>query len=71
MGSQKCTQFLNITCFTQRPDDDPAESKHVANSTITINKQGVFDGFFPTLFYGFMNTSGWLSSSWENVLDIN
>ena len=47
MGSQKCTQFFNITWFTYRPDDDPAGSKHVANSTIN----SVFDGFFYTLFY--------------------
>ena len=32
MGSQRCTQFLKITWFTQRPDDDPAVSKYVANS---------------------------------------
>ena len=50
MGSQRCTQFFNITWFTQRPDDDPAGSKHVANSTI-VNKQGVFDRFFYNLFY--------------------
>ena len=33
-GIPKMYAVLNITWFTQRPDDDPAGSKHVANSTI-------------------------------------